>query len=52
MLNRESAVSIDPSAFEAIQALGLGFAFAGFLASAFELFTEFTLESARVDSRF
>ena len=31
---------IDPSALEALQALGLGFAFAGVLASAFELFTE------------
>jgi hypothetical protein len=40
MPDREYAVSIDPSAIEAIQALGLGFAFAGFLASAFELFTE------------
>jgi hypothetical protein len=29
---------IDPAAFEAIQALLLGFAFAGLLASAFELF--------------
>lgn len=33
-------MSIDPSAIEAIQALGLGFAFAGLLASAFELMTE------------
>jgi len=31
---------IDPSSLEAIQALGLGFALAGMLASAFELFTE------------
>ena len=33
-------MSIDPSAIEAFQALGLGFAFAGFLASSFELMTE------------
>jgi hypothetical protein len=33
-------MSVDPSALEAIQALGLGFAFAGLLASAFELMTE------------
>jgi len=33
-------MSIDPSALEAFQALGLGFAFAGFLASSFELMTE------------
>jgi hypothetical protein len=33
-------MSLDPSAIEAFQALGLGFAFAGFLASAFELMTE------------
>jgi hypothetical protein len=32
-------MSVDPSAIEALQALGLGFAFAGFLASAFELTT-------------
>jgi hypothetical protein len=31
---------IDPAAFEALQALALGFAFAGLLASAFELFSE------------
>jgi hypothetical protein len=31
---------IDPTALEALQALCLGFAFAGLLASAFELFTE------------
>lgn len=31
---------IDPAAFESLQALGLGFAFAGLLASSFELFTE------------
>ena len=30
---------IDPSTLQAFQALGLGFAFAGFLASAFELVT-------------
>lgn len=30
---------IDPNAIEALQALGLGFAFAGLLASTFELFT-------------
>jgi hypothetical protein len=33
-------MSIDPSAIEALQALGLGFAFAGLLASGFELLTE------------
>ena len=33
-------MSIDPQAMEAFRALGLGFAFAGLLASAFELFTE------------
>jgi hypothetical protein len=37
---RECAMSVDPSALDAIQALGLGFAFAGLLASAFELMTE------------
>ena len=31
---------IDPASLEALQALVLGFAFAGLLASAFELFTE------------
>jgi hypothetical protein len=31
---------VDPSVLEAFQALGLGFAFAGLLASAFELMTE------------
>ncbi len=31
---------IDPSAVEALQALGLGFAFAGLIASTFELVTE------------
>jgi hypothetical protein len=31
---------IDPSAIESLQALCLGFAFAGFLASGFELMTE------------
>ncbi len=31
---------IDPTALEALQALCLGFAFAGLLASTFELFTE------------
>lgn len=33
-------MSIDPSAVEELQALALGFAFAGLLASAFELMTE------------
>jgi hypothetical protein len=33
-------MSVDPSALEAFQALGLGFAFAGLLASGFELVTE------------
>ena len=33
-------MQIDPSALESLQALVLGFAFAGFLASAFELLTE------------
>ncbi len=33
-------MQIDPSAIEALQALGLGFALAGLLASAFELVTE------------
>ena len=33
-------MQIDPSALESFQALGLGFAFAGLLASAFELFTK------------
>jgi len=33
-------VTIQPSAVEALQSLFLGFAFAGLLASAFELFTE------------
>jgi hypothetical protein len=33
-------MQVDPSALEALQALGLGFAFAGFLASGFELMTE------------
>jgi hypothetical protein len=33
-------VSIEPAAFEAIESLFIGFAFAGLLASAFELFTE------------
>jgi hypothetical protein len=33
-------MSIDPSSLQSLQALGLGFAFAGFLASAFELVTE------------
>lgn len=32
-------MSVDPSALEALQALGLGFAFAGLLASTFELMT-------------
>ena len=31
---------LDPSALESLQALGLGFAFAGLLASGFELLTE------------
>jgi hypothetical protein len=35
-----SVVSIDPAALEALQSLFIGFAFAGLLASAFELFTE------------
>ena len=34
-----SAVSIEPAALEALQSLFIGFAFAGLLASAFELFT-------------
>ena len=33
-------MSLDPSSLESLQALGLGFAFAGLLASAFELLTE------------
>ena len=33
-------VSIEPAAFEALQSLFIGFAFAGLLASAFELFTQ------------
>jgi len=33
-------VTIQPAAVEALQSLLLGFAFAGLLASAFELFTE------------
>lgn len=33
-------MSIDPAAMEQLLALGLGFAFAGLIASAFELFTE------------
>jgi hypothetical protein len=33
-------MQVDPSAFEALEALALGFAFAGLLASAFELMTE------------
>jgi uncharacterized membrane protein len=33
-------MSIDPSSLESIQALVLGFALAGLIASAFELFTE------------
>lgn len=33
-------MQIDPTAVEAIQALGLGFAFSGLLASAFELVTD------------
>jgi hypothetical protein len=37
---RSFPLRIDPAALEALQALGLGFAFAGLLASAFELFTE------------
>ena len=32
-------MTIEPAAFEALQSLVLGFAFAGLLASAFELFT-------------
>jgi hypothetical protein len=32
-------MSIEPAAFEALQSLFIGFAFAGLLASAFELFT-------------
>jgi hypothetical protein len=33
-------MTVDPAAFESLQALVLGFAFAGLLASAFELMTE------------
>ena len=33
-------MAVDPSALESLQALALGFAFAGLLASAFELMTE------------
>ncbi|SEG17891.1 DUF6949 family protein [Bosea lathyri] len=33
-------MSIEPAAFEALQSLFIGFAFAGLLASAFELFTQ------------
>jgi hypothetical protein len=33
-------VSIEPAALEALQSLFIGFAFAGLLASAFELFTQ------------
>jgi hypothetical protein len=33
-------MQVDPSAVEALEALALGFAFAGLLASAFELMTE------------
>jgi hypothetical protein len=33
-------MQVDPAALESLQALGLGFAFAGLLASAFELMTE------------
>jgi hypothetical protein len=33
-------MAVDPSAVESLQALALGFAFAGLLASAFELMTE------------
>jgi hypothetical protein len=40
LLAGASAVSIDPSSVEALQALVLGFAFAGLLASTFELVTE------------
>jgi hypothetical protein len=36
----EPAMRIDPAAFEALQALALGFAFAGLVASAFELVSE------------
>ena len=36
----ERDVSINPAAFEALQSLFIGFAFAGLLASAFELFTQ------------
>jgi len=43
----DATVSLDPSAVQALQSLALGFAFAGLLASAFELFTarraDFTL---------
>ncbi len=35
-----ASVTIEPSAVEALQSLLMGFAFAGLLASAFELFTE------------
>ena len=35
-----ASVTIQPAAVEALQSLFLGFAFAGLLASAFELFTE------------
>ena len=35
-----ASVTIAPSAVEALQSLFMGFAFAGLLASAFELFTE------------
>jgi hypothetical protein len=34
-----AVVSIDPAAYQALQSLFVGFAFAGLLASAFELFT-------------
>jgi hypothetical protein len=36
----EAAMQISPSALESFAALGLGFAFAGLLASSFELFTQ------------
>lgn len=40
VLFRSRIVSLSPSAVEALQSLVIGFAFAGLLASAFELFTE------------
>jgi len=36
---RDRALTIQPAALEALQSLFIGFAFAGLLASAFELFT-------------